>query len=119
MSMLLFLLALGATPRSPVAIADPRELSCVARNTSDGKDRRCHVTIPQGMTVRPCSGPDVSAGHCTAHPKQRLMAWTIATGGAECGVSEKRTDWTHRVSLKVGKNTKPGAGTCELRVVVQ
>ena len=118
MISLLLLLTLGTA--APTATpAEPRTLSCVAHNTPAGKDRRCHVTIPRGATVRPCAAGDLTAGHCTAHPRSRLVAWIVATDGAECRIADKKTDWTHVVAVKVGGKTKPGVGRCELHVEVQ
>jgi hypothetical protein len=120
MISVLLLLALGG-PAAPNAAAAPvpRELSCVAHNTSDGRDRKCHVRVPEGATLRPCTGSDKAAGHCTAHPRGRIVAWIVATQGADCVIARKKTDWTHRVGVRVGRKTRPGAGTCELRVAVQ
>ena len=117
---ILLTLALAAHPARPAAgVALPRELTCVAHNTQDGKDRRCHVTIPAGASIRACAAADKAAGRCAAHPRARVVAWVVATGGAECRIADKRTDWARSVGVKVGKRTKPGQGTCALHVEVQ
>jgi hypothetical protein len=120
--MISFLLALslGASAAQPAtANPTPRVLSCVAQNRPDGKDRRCHVTVPRGSALRACKPGDNAAGHCAAHPRRRVVAWVVSTGGAECRIAEKKSDWVHTVAVKVGKRTKPGGGTCELRVEVE
>ena len=116
-----FALLVAGTPAqatAPREANEPRELSCIARNTADGKDRRCHVTIPANAKVMPCGAAEKAALRCTLDKKARYVAWTVATGGADCRLSKKSTKWSKRVAMKVGKKTKPGAGTCELRVVV-
>ena len=120
-SLLLLLAVAGAPDPAPgrFAAPQPRELTCIARNTPDGKDRRCHVKLPAGTTVKPCGAADKAAMRCTVDRKARYVAWTVATGGADCRISKKATKWSKRVGIKVGKKTKAGAGTCELRVVVQ
>ena len=120
--MLPFLLALsllGAPATLPTTPFAPRVLSCVAHNTPDGKDRRCHVTVPRGSALRACTSADNAAGHCAAHPRRRVVAWVVSTGGAECRIAKQKSEWARTVAVKVGKRTKPGAGTCELRVEVE
>lgn len=119
---LFFLLTVAGAPApAPAGLAapEPRELTCIAKNTPDGKDRRCHVNVPAGTKVKPCGAADKAAMRCTLDRKARYVAWTVATGGADCRISKKATKWSKRVGIKVGKKTKAGAGSCELRVVVQ
>lgn len=117
----LFLLAIGGTPaaQAATAVLEPRELSCIAKNATDGKDRRCHVKIPAGAAIKRCVVAEKAAQRCTLDGKARYVAWTVATGGADCRLLKKQTKWNKNVAMKVGKKTKPGAGTCELRVVVE
>lgn len=120
MLILITLLALGAEFPSadPLAPVDgPRVVQCTAHNTEAGKDRKCHVRIPRGSSVRPCGATDKLAGRCALDA--RVVAWTAAENGARCKVSKKKTDWKTRVTVKVAKTTKPGAGRCTLFVGVQ
>jgi hypothetical protein len=119
---LLLLLAVTGAPAPAPALLQAnvaRELSCIARNTADGKERRCQVDIPAGTKVKPCAAADKVAMRCTLDKKARYVAWTVSTDGAACRIAKKSTKWGKRIVVKVGKKTKPGAGTCELRVVVQ
>lgn len=121
---LLLLLTVAGAPAPARAHAQlnanvPRELSCIARNAADGKDRRCHVDIPAGAKVKPCVATEKAAMRCTLDKRARYVAWTVSTGGARCRISNKGTKWSTRVAIRVHKKTKPGAGTCELRVAVQ
>lgn len=120
-TLLLMLLTVAGAP-APSAVSpanEPRELTCVAKNTADGKDRRCHVNIPAGLKLRPCGAAEKAAMRCTLDKKARYVAWTVATGNARCRISAKKTKWSKRVAIRLHKQTPPGAGTCELRVVVQ
>lgn len=103
----------AATLPGPAA---PRVLECTARNTPEGKDRRCRVKIPAGASIRRCNQDDRAAGRCTLHKEGALVAWAVGRNGAVCKLSKKKTDWTTRVAVKVGKATGPGAGSCQLFV---
>ena len=111
-------LATGAGDATPAAPgpATPRVLECTARNTPEGKDRRCRVKIPAGASIRRCNQADRAAGRCTLHREGALVAWAVGRNGAVCKLSKKKTDWTTRVAVKVGKATGPGAGSCQLFV---
>lgn len=117
-ALLILAMATVPTPALPIAI-EPRLLGCEARNLPDGKDRRCHVNVPSNTRIRACTLSERSAGRCGAHPKNELVAWIVATGTAQCRIVKKKTDWARRVSIKVTKETRPGAGTCALRVSIQ
>lgn len=119
MLTLVMIMALGANAPSAVrASADsPRTLQCTAANTSDGKDRKCHVMIPRGSRVRACDTAEKAAGHCALDEK--IVAWTVGANGAHCELGKKKTDWKSRVTAKVSKDTKPGAGSCTLFVSLQ
>lgn len=118
MLAMLMILAVGASTPSVAAPStdSPRVVQCTARNTSEGKDRKCHVKIPRGTTVRACDAKDKDAGRCALD--ERKVAWTAGENGARCVLS-KKTDWTKRVAMKVSKKTKPGAGSCTLFVSLQ
>ena len=111
-------LVTGAGDAIPAARgpAAPRVLECTARNTPEGKDRRCRVKIPTGASIRRCNRDDRTAGRCTLHKEGALVAWAVGRNGAVCKLSKKKTDWTTRVAVKVGKATGPGAGSCQLFV---
>lgn len=103
----------------PAESLTPRVLQCTARNTPEGKDRRCRVKIPAGAAVRRCDSGERAAGHCTLHRKGELVAWTAGTNGAICRLSKKKTNWTSRITVKVDKATRAGAGSCHLYVAIQ
>lgn len=118
------LLAVLATGGKPPVVAHhdsltPRVVQCTARNTPEGKDRRCRVRVPAGSAIRRCDSRDRAAGHCTLHKKGELVAWAVGTNGAVCRLSKKKTDWKSRVAVKVNKATPPGAGSCHLYVAIQ
>lgn len=119
MLTLFMILALGAKAPSavPSAISSPRTLQCTAMNTSDGKDRKCHVMIPRGARLRACDAAEKGTGHCALDT--RIVAWTASANGAHCQLSKKKTDWKTRVAVKVSRDTKPGAGSCTLFVSVR
>ena len=119
MLTLLTIIALaGGVPNAPHRpAAEPRTLTCVARNTSDGKDRKCHVKIPRGATVRSCEANDRAARHCGLDAG--VVAWTSGENGARCELSKRKSDWKKRVAIKVAKETKPGTGSCTLFVAVR
>ena len=120
LSLILMLsLATSATPASSPsdAVNAPQVLHCSASNTAAGKDRGCRVKIPARAQIRSCAAADRAAGHCTLDA--RYAAWVVRTGGAECRISRKRTDWRTTVGVKVGKRTKPGAGGCDLHVALR
>lgn len=107
--------ALAAHPDS----VTPRIVQCTARNTADGKDRRCRVKIPAGAAIRRCGSADRAAGRCSLHKQGELVAWTVGRNGAVCRLSKKKTNWKSRVAVKVDKATPPGAGSCDLYVALQ
>lgn len=115
MLTLLILLSLGAAAPGSVRrpVMEPRIVQCTAKNTADGKDRKCHVKVPRGAGIRRCDAAEKAAGHCTLDPQ--LVAWTAGESGARCVLS-KKTDWKKRVAMKVAKGTKPGTGRCTLFV---
>lgn len=113
------ILALGATAPSAArpTTAEPRTIQCTAKNTAEGKDRKCHLKLPKGTAVRSCDAREKAAGHCTLDA--RVVAWTAGENGARCELSKKKTDWKKKVAMKVAKETRPGAGSCTLFVSVQ
>ena len=115
----LMIMALGThTPAATNHSADePRILKCTAKNTSDGKDRKCHIQLPKRTTLRACDAVETTAGHCALD--KGVVAWTASEKGARCELSKKKTDWKKRVGIKVAKDTKPGAGSCTLFVSVE
>lgn len=119
MLTLLLILSLGASAPSAAhpSMGDPRTLQCTAKNTVNGKDRKCHVKLPRGTKIRVCTAADQGLGHCALDA--RLVAWTASGNGAHCVLSKKKTDWKKRVTVKVAKDTRPGAGSCTLFVSVQ
>lgn len=119
MLTLLMILALGASAPRAVSpsVAAPRTLQCTATNTSDGKDRKCHVRIRGRTRVRSCEASEKAASHCALD--RRMVAWVVGANGAHCELSKKKTDWKKSVAVKVAKETKPGAGSCTLFVTVQ
>ena len=119
MLTLFMMLALSASAPRAVhqPVTAPRTLQCTAKNTSDGKDRKCHVKVPSGSTLRTCDAAEKAAGHCALNT--RMVAWTVGENGASCELSKKKTDWKKSVSVKVSKKTKPGAGSCTLFVSVR
>lgn len=118
MLTLLMFVALGAhAPGVLHPVASPRTLQCTAANRSDGKDRKCHVTIPRGAHVRSCDTAEKTAGHCTLD--ERNVAWAMGANGAHCELSKKKSNWKNKVAIKVSSDTKPGTGSCTLFVSVQ
>lgn len=119
--LLAALLAAGGEPAVATHpdTSTPRIVQCTARNTADGKDRRCRVKIPAGATIRRCDSADRGAGRCTLHEKGELVAWTVGRNGAVCRLSKKKTNWKSRVAVKVDKATRPGAGSCDLYVALR
>lgn len=119
MLTLLMILALGTHAPSAVhpSVDAPRTLQYTARNTSEGKDRKCRVKIPKGTTLRACDAAEKVAGHCAL--KQHVVAWTASENGARCELAKKKTDWKKAVGIRVAQETKPGAGSCTLFVSVR
>lgn len=114
----LFLALSALSPSAVRAPADaPRTIQCTAKNTAEGKDRKCHLKLPKGTAVRSCDAAEKAAGHCTLDA--RVVAWTSGENGARCELSKKKTDWKKKVTMKVAKETRPGAGSCTLFVSVQ
>ena len=107
-------LAAGLPNDGRPAGVEPRVIQCTATNTAAGTNRQCHVKIPRGASVRACDATEKVANHCTLDA--RMGAWTANEKGAECKLSKKKTDWAKRVTVKVAKRTKPGAGSCTLFV---
>jgi len=99
----------AAAPTSP----DSALMCTVA---GDKGPRRCKVGIPKGRAVRNCAAADERAHHCAVRKGRKYVAWTVASGGAQCKISKKRTDWRKAVSVSMSKESaKPGA-RCELHV---
>ena len=117
--LLAFAIATVPSPASRVAIQPAAALSdssLMCTVAGDKGPRRCKVGIPRGGAVRACTAADERAHHCAVRKGRRYVAWTVASGGAHCKISKKRTDWQKTVTVSMSKESaKPGA-VCELHV---
>lgn len=104
----------GALAVLPAAAISDSSLMCTV--AGDKGPRRCKVGIPRGGVVRACTAADERAHHCAVRKGHKYVAWTVASGGAHCKISKKRTDWQKAVTVSMSKESaKPGA-VCELHV---
>lgn len=104
----------SALAAEPAAMSPDSSLMCSV--AGDKGPRRCKVGIPKGRAVRACAAADERAHHCAVRKGRKYVAWTVASGGAHCKISKKRTDWKKAVTVSMSKETaKPGAA-CELHV---
>ena len=113
---LVALLAAAPVPAraEPAAPADTLTCRVVVEQRAP---RRCAVSIPAGRQLRACPAAEP---RCKKTPDGGRAAWVVATGGASCKISKKRTDWqkTVTLSMKTKKGTPPGSA-CELRVALR
>ena len=116
--LLVLLVAFGGTPEVRAAHAPAgavvERLQC--RVVAGAPSRRCTVTIPAGRTVRDCTPADAKAGHCGRRGTRKHAAWVVASNGAKCSISKKRTDWSREVVVTMKKKSATGAATCDLYV---
>lgn len=114
----LSLVVLLATASSPARAEHPASadtLTC--RVTADaGATRRCAVTIPAGREVQAC---EAAKPRCKKTPAGGRAAWVVASGGARCELSKKRTDWRKTVTVKMKKKSAQPGAACELRVTLR
>lgn len=118
MFALTLILSPSSSPPVPIAAARADTLQCQVQAAADDH-RRCRVRVPEGRRIKACSEVDGKAGRCDATGEGRYVVWYVATGGAKCKISRKRTDWTSRVTLSMKDGTPAGPATCDLYVVLE
>lgn len=120
--MLVSLLSLLALLPAPAVVGPASRVSadtllhCRVQATAEGK-RRCSIRVPKGRAIQACSEEDRKAGRCDKAGKH--LAWVVASPGAKCKISKKRTDWARKVTLSMSGKTPAGPGTCDLYVALQ
>lgn len=103
--------ASGPAPVPAVAAAAAAAADSLHCRVSAGAGRRCTVAVPAGRSVRAC------AAKARCDKTRRYVAHVVASGGARCKISKKRTDWARTVVVTMSKKTaKVRGAACDLYV---